>query len=48
MNKLVKRVLGSTLAERRLAGGNPNWTELLGKKPTQENNRLQMQRGEVW
>ena len=30
MNKLVKRVLGSILAERRLAGENPNWTELLG------------------
>jgi hypothetical protein len=26
MNKLVKRVLGSTLAERRLAGEDPNWT----------------------
>ena len=30
MNKLVKRVLGSVLAERRLAGENPNWTEVLG------------------
>jgi transposase InsO family protein len=25
MNKLVTRVLGSTLAERRLAGEKPNW-----------------------
>ena len=30
VNKLVKRVLGSVLAERRLAGQNPNWTEVLG------------------
>lgn len=30
MNKLVKRVLNSTLAERRLGGENPNWTEVLG------------------
>ena len=30
MNKLVKRVLGSVLAERRLAGDNTNWTEVLG------------------
>jgi len=30
INKLVKRVLGSVLAERRLAGESPNWTEVLG------------------
>jgi hypothetical protein len=30
MNKLVKRILGSVLAERRLAGENSNWTEVLG------------------
>lgn len=30
MNKLVKRVLNTTLAERRLVGENPNWTEVLG------------------
>lgn len=30
VNKLVKRVLGTVLAERRLAGQNPNWTEVLG------------------
>ncbi len=30
MNKFVKRVLGMVLAERRLAGENPNWTEVLG------------------
>jgi transposase InsO family protein len=30
VNKMVKRVLGSVLAERRLAGQNPNWTEVLG------------------
>ena len=30
MNKLVKRVFGSVLAERRLAGDNPNWTEVFG------------------
>jgi transposase InsO family protein len=30
MNKLVKRVLNSTLTERRLVGENPNWTEVLG------------------
>jgi transposase InsO family protein len=29
-NALVKRVLGSVLAERRLAGDNPNWTEVVG------------------
>jgi hypothetical protein len=29
-NAMVKRVLGSVLAERRLAGDNPNWTEVLG------------------
>ncbi len=30
MNKFVKRVLGMMLAERQLAGENPNWTEVLG------------------
>jgi hypothetical protein len=30
MNKLVKRVLNSVLAERRVGGDNPNWTEVLG------------------
>jgi len=30
MNKLVKRILGTLLAERRFAGDNPNWTEVLG------------------
>jgi hypothetical protein len=30
MNKFVKRVLGMVLAERQLAGWNPNWTEVLG------------------
>ena len=30
MNKLVKRLIGSELAERRAAGDNPNWTEILG------------------
>ena len=30
MNKLVKRVLGCVLAERRLAGDNTSWTEVLG------------------
>ena len=30
MNKLVKRVLGSVLVKHRLAGENPNWTEVLG------------------
>ncbi len=30
MNKFVKKVLGMVLAERRLAGENPNWTEVLG------------------
>jgi hypothetical protein len=30
MNRLVKRVIGSELAERRMAGENPNWTEVLG------------------
>ena len=28
MNRLVKRVIGSELAERRMAGENPNWTEV--------------------
>jgi len=30
MNKLVKRILGTLLTERRLAGDNPNWTKVLG------------------
>jgi hypothetical protein len=30
VNKLVKRFLGTVLAERSLAGHNPNWTEVLG------------------
>ena len=30
VNKLVERILGTILAERRLASQNPNWTELLG------------------
>jgi hypothetical protein len=30
MNKFVKRVLGMVLSERREAGENPNWTEVLG------------------
>ncbi len=30
MNKTVKRVLNAVLAERRLKGENPNWTEVLG------------------
>ena len=30
MNRLVKRLLGSELAQRRAAGENPNWTEILG------------------
>ncbi len=31
INKLVKRVLGMVLvAEQRLAGQHPNWTEVLG------------------
>jgi hypothetical protein len=29
MNKLVKRILGTVLSKRRLAGDNPNWTEVL-------------------
>lgn len=30
MNRLVKRLIGSELAQRRAAGDNPNWTEILG------------------
>ncbi len=30
MNRFVKRIIGSELAERRLAGENPNWTKILG------------------
>ena len=30
VNAIVKRVLGSVLAERRQSGDNPNWTEVLG------------------
>lgn len=30
MNRLVKRLIGSELSQRRLAGENPNWTEVLG------------------
>ena len=29
MNKLVKRILGTLLTDRRLAGDKPNWTEVL-------------------
>jgi hypothetical protein len=32
MNKLVKRILGTLLTELRLAGDNPNWTEVLGMR----------------
>jgi hypothetical protein len=37
MNNFVKRVLGMVLAERRLAGENPNWTEVLGSVATMIN-----------
>jgi hypothetical protein len=30
MNKFVKRTLGTVLAEYRLVGKHPNWTEVLG------------------
>ena len=30
MDKLVKRILGTLITERRLVGDNPNWTEVLG------------------
>jgi hypothetical protein len=30
MNRFVKRILGMVLSERREAGENPNWTEVLG------------------
>jgi hypothetical protein len=30
MNQIVKRVLGSVLAEHCLIGENPNWTKVLG------------------
>jgi hypothetical protein len=30
VNKLVKRIIGSIISERRMAGYNPNWTEILG------------------
>ena len=30
VNKLVKRVIGAVLSERRAEGQNPNWTEILG------------------
>ena len=30
MNRLVKRLIGSELAQRRAVGDNPNWTEILG------------------
>lgn len=30
MNKTIKRVMQAELAERRLRGDNPNWTEILG------------------
>ena len=30
VNKMGKRILGTVLAEKRLAGQNPNWTEVLG------------------
>jgi hypothetical protein len=30
VNEFVKRVLGTVLAERRLAGHNLNWTEVRG------------------
>ena len=30
MNKTIKRVMQAELAERRMRGENPNWTEILG------------------
>ncbi len=39
VNKLVKRILGTILADRRLAGQNPNWTELLGRVPAAINSQ---------
>jgi hypothetical protein len=39
MNKLVKRVLNSILAERRLSGENPNWTTVLGSVATAINSQ---------
>ncbi len=39
MNKLVKRVLNSVLAERRAGGENPNWTEVLGTVSASVNSR---------
>jgi hypothetical protein len=30
MNRLVKRLIGSELAEKRAVGDNPNWMEILG------------------
>ena len=39
MNKLVKRVLNSVLAKRRLSGENPNWTAVLGSVATAINSQ---------
>ena len=39
MNKLVKHVLNSVLAKRRLSGENPNWTTVLGSVATAINSQ---------
>ena len=38
-NKFVKMIIGSILVERRLAGENPNWTEILGSVMSKINSQ---------
>ena len=47
VNALVKRVLGSVLAERRLAGENPKWTEVLGSVATVINSQFGLGKNDV-
>ena len=39
VNKFVKMIIGSILVERRLAGENPNWTEILGSVMSKINSQ---------
>lgn len=47
MNKLVRSVLESVLAERRLLGESPNWTEVLGSVAAVINSQAGMGKSDV-
>jgi transposase InsO family protein len=47
MNKFVKRVLAMVLSERREAGENPNWTEVLGSVAATINSQHDRGKNEV-